>query len=1690
MSCRERIWRRMGSMGLWAVAMAGRRMKEAVVLGLLLALLCGLAGKATAQPVTSLTTLDTSGVVGGTYTISGTISTILSAPAAGGINGIGGVGSSVVYTNAFYVTDGTTGIDVYGALPLPNTANNNLPGGTPAVGQVVTVTGAFGPYHQMPEMDDMSSIVYSGSTSTVPSPATFTIGGNSATNSIINDVFFNNVTNTSSGTTQTLLPLNLGGTIVSLNGVYIHGANTVANQPTFGTSDSPNGAYVSDGPNSTGGTCTFYYWPTSYSVANTNIANSPIYSGPVDMTGFVSLYGNTNIPEFSPISIVPHVGPPAYWEPSAGGNTWNGSSSLVWSASSGQQSGNAASAATNTAIFDDTGLNISGGSLVTISGVQSAAALKVSNSQGTYNLSGGTISVGQLNKTGAGTLLLNTTLQGTTVIASAGTLGGNGSILSGSLTVGSTAGGATFTPGATVSTVGEMTIGGNVNFSTSGTYLWKLGSEKDATATWGSGVAGTTWDELNLAGGGGLVNIGGSAQLVLSLPGAAGDSFWQSNHTWMIATSGATGYTSAPIIGAGITTTGAVTPSGTFTLAGDSSNDLLLKFTSAAAAPRGLLWSANGSMGLVDGSGTWSGAKWTDGVSISGGTFDSGRPDNATFGNSAGTNGTANIYISNGPANGVTVGSLTFNGSNAAQYTISGSTANASAGGYLTINNGVTANQSAYLGIPTGTYSGLKVLLLGYSQTWNVASGNLEVTAGVFSQATASSLTKTGTGTLTLNCGANYSGGTILNGGVLSVNNASWLPTSGVVTVNSGLLECNNHNQQIGALSGSGGTIDLGSNGCELQFGDASNQTFSGTITGGANSQLYYQGSGTVSLAGTSTFNGSVTVAAGELQASSDHNLGNSSNGVIVVGLSTFGATSTFSSSRTFTFGNTISPQGGNLDVAGSNTVLTLTGLVTGQGTLTKVGSGTLVLGNTGNNVVFALGTGTIAISNPADIGSNAFNFIGKSDGGCLQFQNSMTLSNNINLPTIGQKAAWFDTQGNNVTFTGNFIPPNDTYNTVAIYKIGSGTLNFAGAQPGPGNMGDVNVNQGVLELSTAVTSLNGPASSLGGSSGDYITVRPTGTLLLAGVQLGSYADLPGNATSLPTIELSSGTSAATTYGGTLLGSGSSVYSNGDITVALNYTGSNATNAPVTGGTATAYSASSVGIGTLHAGDVLSIQNAVRQTDAGDADAYVNNNYGNAVKTGPTTYASDTGQGGKGNKLVTINVTGPGIVQLQSGGVTSDETFGGAWSVGSGAPHSGTLEIGPYMTNVNSTNWSGPQGQLLNALGFETLDGQTYNGTSTVQGDPDMPNAVTLNSGGMLVVAVDQVNMNYLLSATTAFTVAPDGTVSGGTGNYGVNGTPDYLRNPIVLSGGTLAASGYEVTFGTQSYTNAGGGTTNIPLVMSSTTLVTAKLGGDFTVCAGTSTIDTYDPVGNTGARTVELLGGSRTLSNSTAAYTAGATLTYNTTWNGVLNVDGGAALSGGTFALLRDAGGGTVTVSNSAQINVLHKATVLVAGSDPYATLYDGSSGNSVNFNGGTGGGHLVFDSSASTLTYAGNISGNLDLAQDGSGLLVLSSADNTYNGGTTVNSGTLEVVDSGALPYASGLTVAAGGTVIFSSPTGASLLATRDLGTPAGAVAAVPEPASLALLLGFAGCGLGIWQWRRAKRLAAGPDPIEFCP
>jgi len=411
-------------------------------------------------------------------------------------------------------------------------------------------------------------------------------------------------------------------------------------------------------------------------------------------------------------------------------------------------------------------------------------------------------------------------------------------------------------------------------------------------------------------------------------------------------------------------------------------------------------------------------------------------------------------------------------------------------------------------------------------------------------------------------------------------------------------------------------------------------------------------------------------------------------------------------------------------------------------------------------------------------------------------------------------------------------------YNVFAITKIGSGTLTLSGPDSNPPGYFHGNVD--VQAGTLRLNTINSAGYTAIGDGSVKVEQGATFQVdnITYGIPSSGYFDLY--------------------KGSTLLGSGAASLQYGNVAVVAN-SSPNPSNV--------------VDLKTSATGDVLTLASAVQQYS--------------------TDYSKPTN--------ATIRVSGPGRVVLQSGGISSQSTYGGDWQLSSGV-----LQIGPvepdYMP-LPSPGYNGPHGEPLNALGFKVPATQLHGGNDA---DPDLPNAITVN-GGILAIAVDAHNTN------------PTNT------GFPVNPTPDYIRNPVILAGGKIAATGYEVTYNADP--GLGEGIPNsIPVV--------ARFGGSFTIAAGTSQVLTYDPVGGTDARTVELVGGTRTITNDSPGFNANDVITSSTNWVGTLQVDAGGT-SGGSFNIKRE--GGTVSVAPGAELDILTGATVNVSGAN---ALSDGTRG------------------------------------------------------------------------------------------------------------------------------------------------------
>lgn len=382
------------------------------------------------------------------------------------------------------------------------------------------------------------------------------------------------------------------------------------------------------------------------------------------------------------------------------------------------------------------------------------------------------------------------------------------------------------------------------------------------------------------------------------------------------------------------------------------------------------------------------------------------------------------------------------------------------------------------------------------------------------------SLAKVSGGTLILGGMNTYTGATTISGGVLQAASTGAFGNSSAVTVASGsTLDLNSFNNTVGSLSGvSGSFVTLGTG--DLTVAEGDNQSFAGVISGTGNLIL---SNGTLILSGTNTYgsalNGTI-ISGGELSISSDANLGSTvplapvtiQNGVLLT-------TAGISSSRPIALTGTAS-----VNVQGASTTSTLSGVISGPGSLTVLGSGTLVLSgvNTYSGINGTTVSGaTLSISNDNNLGVT--NPLTINNGTLL-----VTGPVNSARPIAIIASAIVNTGTNNVSFSGNIegsgsltkegligvltLTGTNTYSGGTIVNQGSlqGTTN--------GLQGNISTSSGtsvIFDQNTTGTysgQISGTGSLTKTGSG---TVIITGANTYSGNTIVSQGTLQGTTTSL-----------------------------------------------------------------------------------------------------------------------------------------------------------------------------------------------------------------------------------------------------------------------------------------------------------------------------------------------------------------------------------------------------------------------------------------------------------------------------------------------------------------------------------------------------------------------------------------------
>ena len=559
----------------------------------------------------------------------------------------------------------------------------------------------------------------------------------------------------------------------------------------------------------------------------------------------------------------------------------------------------------------------------------------------------------------------------------------------------------------------------------------------------------------------------------------------------------------------------------------------------------------NNSVTMTNGSAKWllggysnSGDASGNRVEVSGGTLSGGvNGGETTSGNATGnsvdfSNVTATYvqggYSGSGSATGnsLAIRSGTVQNNAFGGYVDSGS--GEASGNSVTFNGGSVAN-NIYGGMSaaglaqnnsvTMTNGSAKWLLGGYSANGNVIGNSVNVSGGTVQSNVNGGFVASGSGKATGNI-VNISGNADLSGAVVAGGSSPDGDAFTDNTLNKNSDATVNIARNFASVNfGYSGTANIGEldstptgsalSGVTVNT-NANNVSFDGVISGSGS--MTKAGAGTLILSGTNTYSGGTTISAGTLSIGSDTNIGSGTNTIGNKG------TLLLSGNGTYTNDWTLSGAGSAIATDNNNT---LSGVLSGNGGLTKTGTGTLTL--TGNNT-YAGGTaindgtlkGNIASGTDLSIAASAI-----YDG-----DNKARSVGGLN---GGGKI--LNTDGLTVQ-SGDFAGFIDNSNT-SLTKTGAGTLTLTGNNA---YTGGTTVSEGTLkgniasgtDLSIAASAIydgDNKARSVGGLNGGG-KILNTDCLT---VQNGTFGGVIDN----------SNTSLTKTGAGTLTLTGNNAYTSG-----------------------------------------------------------------------------------------------------------------------------------------------------------------------------------------------------------------------------------------------------------------------------------------------------------------------------------------------------------------------------------------------------------------------------------------------------------------------------------------------------------------------------------------------------------------
>ncbi len=718
-----------------------------------------------------------------------------------------------------------------------------------------------------------------------------------------------------------------------------------------------------------------------------------------------------------------------------------------------------------------------------------------------------------------------------------------------------------------------------------------------------------------------------------------------------------------------------------------------------------------------------------------------------------------------------------------------------------------------------GSLAGAGNVMLG-TGTLSAGADNTSTTyTGIFSG--NGQFIKVGAGTMTLTGANTHTGGTAINGGVLSIGNDVNLgDPAGVLSFDGGTLltTAGINTPRLVTLNAGGGTIDT----------NGFNSTFSGVMSGVGG--LTKQGAGILTLTGLNTYQGGTAINGGTLSIGDDANLGDPAGPLSFDG-GTLLTTGDVTSARSVA----INAGGGTIDTNGFNS--SFSGPVTGLGDLTKNGAGTLLLsgglnGYTGDTTVNA---GTLEVNTNSGDTTHVGALSGVGDL-VKSGTNTLTLAGNLNGftgdvaidggildvdTTAGSTALVGDISGvgglsksglNTLTLSGMNTYSGPTAINAGMLTLGSGTaigdqsavtvtagatLNQNGFSETIGSLagaGDVTLGAGTLTTggNNNTTEFSGVMSGNGN-----LVKEGTGVFTLSGINtyLGGTTINGGTVSISDNLNLGDAAGPLTFGGGTLL-------------TTADVTSNRAVTLNAAGGTIDTSTFDSTFSGIFFGPGGLTKEGTGTLTLTG-ANTYLG---GTNINDGTLSVSNDNNMGGAagplnfdgGTLLTTAGIMSARSGVINAGGATIDtngfnSTLSGMFAGAGGLTKNGvgTLSLDGVNTYVGPTTINGGRLDVNGSITSDTTanTGTTLGGNGTIFGNVTIADGATMAPGN----SIGQTNIvgNYTQNTGSIFELeiqpAPRGAEVAGVDFDQTNVTGSAVINPGATVNVVSAPGVYEL---------------------------------------------------------------------------------------------------------------------------------------------------------------------------------------------------------------------------------------------------------------------------------------------------------